>query len=58
MGLIVNGEKCKFRLLKFIFFSYELISDGVNLSEEKVVVIRDVRFFKDVSEVWFFMGLV
>lgn len=34
-----------------MFFGYELISDGVNLSEEKVVVIRDVWFFKDVSEV-------
>ena len=57
MGLTVNGEKCLFRLSKLTFFSHELSSDGVDLSEEKVAAIRDARSPKDASEVRSFMGL-
>ena len=39
VGLTVNGDKCEFRLTKLKFFGYELSSDGVSRSEEKIAAI-------------------
>ena len=39
VGLTVNGDKCEFRLTKVKFFGYELSSDGVSRSEEKIAAI-------------------
>lgn len=40
-GLTVNGKKCKFRMIKLIFFGYDLSVEGIFVSEEKVVLIRN-----------------
>lgn len=58
VGLTLNGGKFEFRPSKLIFFGYELTSDDINPSKEKIAVIRDARAPKDVSEVRSFMGLV
>ncbi|XP_015775681.1 PREDICTED: uncharacterized protein LOC107353811 [Acropora digitifera] len=58
VGLTVNGDKCKFRLSKLIFYGHELSSDGGSPSQEKIANIRDARSPKDASEDRSFMGLV
>lgn len=41
VGLTLNGNKCEFRLSKLTFFGYELTSDCINPSEEKIAAIQD-----------------
>lgn len=57
-GLILNGNKCEFRLSKLTFSGHELTSDGINPSEEKIAAIRDARAPKDASDIRSFMGIV
>ena len=40
VGLTLNGNKCEFRLSKLTFFGYELTSDCINPSEEKIAAIQ------------------
>jgi len=41
IGLTLNANKRKFPLSKLTFFGYELTSNGVNPSEEKIAAIQD-----------------
>lgn len=58
VGLTVNGGKCEFRLAKFKFIGYEVLSNSVSPSEGKITAIRDARPPIDASEVRSLMGLV
>ena len=50
-GLTLNGEKCRFTLLKLTFFGHDLTSDGVAPSEEEIAAVVNAQAPKNVSGV-------
>ncbi|XP_057994324.1 uncharacterized protein LOC131174585 [Hevea brasiliensis] len=55
--LYANMKKCSFHLDRVVFLGYVVSSKGVEVDEQKVIVIRDWSTPKNASEVRSFHGL-